>query len=329
MNKLSSFTLRALRKLYANSVGSYQYPPLPCERNLDKASDLIYNLLAKGKPCMIARFGATELSAIINYLGVQFPNHNNWKFIQGKVVEWWWNPKKIQQMETWSGFFPPTPDAISRFSELMLNDAKEMDICGIWESIENPIYHVLPYLNDPQYVPLAAYENTTSKNPWTRVLKGKRILVVHPFSKLIEKQYREKRTLLFDNPNCLPEFELQTIQAVQSLGGVSNGFKDWFEALQWMKDEIDKQDYDICLLGCGAYGFPLAAHIKRQGKQAIHIGGSLQLLFGIKGKRWETDATLWGLPHDHYIKLFDNPAWVRPYEYITEQTKSVENGCYW
>ena len=27
-------------------------------------------------------------------------------------------------------------------------------------------------------------------------------------------------------------------------------------------------------LGCGAYGFPLAAHVKRMGKKAIHMGGS-------------------------------------------------------
>ena len=50
---------------------------------------------------------------------------------------------------------------------------------------------------------------------------------------------------------------------------------------------LDKQDYDICLIGAGAYGFPLAAHVKRKGKKAIHLGGALQLLFGVKGKRWE------------------------------------------
>ena len=53
-----------------------------------------------------------------------------------------------------------------------------------------------------------------------------------------------------------------------------------------MKSEIDKCDYDVCLIGCGAYGFPLAAHVKHKGKQAIHLGGTLQLLFGIKGNRW-------------------------------------------
>ena len=50
-----------------------------------------------------------------------------------------------------------------------------------------------------------------------------------------------------------------------------------------MKSQMDQTDYDIALIGCGAYGFPLAAHAKRMGKQAIHMGGSLQLLFGIRG----------------------------------------------
>lgn len=75
-----------------------------------------------------------------------------------------------------------------------------------------------------------------------------------------------------------------TLEAVQSLGGSNNKFQSWFEALQWMEDEMDKTDYDICLIGCGAYGFPLAAHAKRKGKKAVHLGGALQLLFGIKGK---------------------------------------------
>ncbi|MGG6498696.1 UNVERIFIED_CONTAM: hypothetical protein NY603_37795, partial [Bacteroidetes bacterium 56_B9] len=78
----------------------------------------------------------------------------------------------------------------------------------------------------------------------------------------------------------LPAFDLQTIKAVQTIGNyIDSRFNTWFDALEFMKNEIDKREYDICLLGCGAYGLPLAAHIKRTGKKAIHMGGSLQLLF--------------------------------------------------
>ena len=88
-----------------------------------------------------------------------------------------------------------------------------------------------------------------------------------------------------------------------------------------MKTEISKIDFDIALIGAGAYGLPLAAHIKNLRKQAIHLGGSLQILFGIMGKRWD----------DHpVISKFYNSSWVRPLESERPKTfKKVENGAYW
>jgi hypothetical protein len=90
-----------------------------------------------------------------------------------------------------------------------------------------------------------------------------------------------------------------------------------------MKSEIDKTEYDICIIGCGAYGLPLAAHVKRMGKKSIHLGGVTQLLFGIKGKRWE-EYIVWP-----YMNLF-NEHWIRPGERSSVKNgNSVEGGCYW
>jgi hypothetical protein len=148
--------------------------------------------------------------------------------------------------------------------------------------------------------------------------------VVHPFASTIEKQYL-KRDLIFKD-NLLPAFELQTIQAVQSIAGNPTQFRDWFAALDFMKIEIDKHDYDICLIGCGAYGFHLAAHIKRQGKKAVHLGGSLQLLFGIRGKRWEDSSYN---PNYNFTALM-NEHWVKPgKEEKPEGASNVEGACYW
>lgn len=110
------------------------------------------------------------------------------------------------------------------------------------------------------------------------------------------------------------------------MGGNNNNFKDWFEALDWMKAEMNKTDYDICLIGCGAYGFPLAAHAKRQGKKAIHLGGSLQLLFGIKGVRWENPNYN---PKYNYAALM-NQYWIKPNNNEKPNNAgNVENACYW
>jgi hypothetical protein len=131
--------------------------------------------------------------------------------------------------------------------------------------------------------------------------------------------------LLFDR-DMLPEFRLRTLRAVQSIAGERTPYASWFEALQSMKDAMDGADYEICLVGCGAYGFPLAAHAKRRGRKAVHLGGSLQLLFGIRGHRWEDPR---------YHELYDysqlmNEHWVRPDEQERPQgAGQVEGACYW
>lgn len=324
MNKVSIFTLKALRKAYRNVFGGFSLPPLQREENIDKANTLIYNLLSSPKPCMVARFGAFELSTIVNYLGVTVKEHSTIKYIKGEEPEWWWNKSLMKFMQNNAGFFPSTTENLTRFSRLMLEDAKQVDILGSWQRSE---YYIWDYMK-PEIIKVDRDNMNPffSNCPWTKILKGKNVLVIHPFSETIQKQY-QRRNLLFTNNDILPDFNLYTIKAVQSLGGESNGFKDWFEALDWMKAEIDKIDYDVCLLGCGAYGFPLAAHVKRRGKKAVHIGGALQLYFGIKGKRWESEGYKNG-PND-YSKIF-NQYWVRPSSDETPSTaNNVENNCYW
>lgn len=318
--------LKALRKVYAKTFGEYKLPPLQREENPDKASEMIYNLLSDDKPCMIARFGANELNAVINYLGVNATKHSIWEFIQGKQPEWWWNKNIMYNMQNNAGFFPAIPENMQRFGEMMIEDTKEVDLLGSWLKQEYYFYKN----ENIQAVKLVLLEPYHSQNPWSRILRNKKILVIHPFAELIQTQYNNRRKL-FKNPNVLPDFELKTLQAVQSLGGSNDKFQSWFDALQWMENEMDKIDYDICLIGCGAYGFPLAAHAKRKGKKAVHLGGALQLLFGIKGKRWEVKdyATTWQLPQDAYLSFF-NEFWVRPSKNETPSNASnVEGGCYW
>lgn len=322
MNNLLIFFLKGLRKIYQKAFKDNQLPSLQKEEDPDKVSEMIYNLLQRDEPCMIARFGSTELSAIVNYLGVTSQKHAVWKFIKGEQPEWWWNLNIMKQMQECAGFFPSTPHNLMKFGKLMLEDAKEVDILGSW--LQNEA-HLKKELKQAQMVRFTFLDPFWSKKSWTKALENKKVLVIHPFEKTIRTQY-QKREFLFENKDILPSFELSTIKAIQSLGGDSNGFTDWFEALDYMKREMDKIDYDICLIGCGAYGFPLAAHAKRQGKKAVHLGGILQFLFGIIGRRWENPNY-----NDKYdYSQFINQYWVRPSE--EEKAKNankVENACYW
>ena len=87
-----------------------------------------------------------------------------------------------------------------------------------------------------------------------------------------------------------------------------------------MYNEALKIDFDVAIIGCGAYGFPLAAKLKRAGKITIHLGGAVQILFGIKGSRWDNGE----------VSKFYNEYWVRPDDKDKPQNaNNVENGCYW
>lgn len=328
MNVIIKGAIVALRKIYSKLFPAKTEVYDRGITDPDKASELIYNLLASGKPCMIARYGAFELASVVNYLGVRNPHHSLLKYITGKELQWWWNKRLMGFMQTNAGFFPATEENLMKFGEMMVEDSKQVDILGSWLSTEQ---YLNEQLKSASRVHLMQLEPFWGTKPWSRALKGKRVLVVHPFSETIKTQYN-KRHELFLKDETLPDFEvLEVVRAVQSIGGESS-YKDWFDALNFMKSEIEKHDFDVCLVGCGAYGFPLAAHVKRMGKQAVHLGGALQLLFGIRGNRWEDPnygVKEWGIPSGTYSGL-SNEYWVRPSKEEKPKTAGqVEGSCYW
>lgn len=277
-------------------------------KTIQNGDSLINDRIKSNQPLMIGRFGSVEIKATI-YPKIPI-------FIQRHIRE-----KIFFSMQNNAGFFKPSDISIKKFSDLILKDAAELDILGSWR-IEEQL--LLKNLNSCARVELKCLEPYLSKTPWTQSLAGKKILVIHPFNKTIENQYNENRLKIFKNKSILPEFKsIRTIRAVQSIANnaIDSKFLDWFDALNYMKSLIDKEDYDIAIIGCGAYGLPLAAHVKRSGKIAIHLGGATQILFGIRGKRWDG--------HPEISKLY-NDYWVRPApEETPEKSQNVENGCYW
>lgn len=329
---LFDFIIRGIKHGFRTiSRKTFLNPVCDCDRQ--SANDNIFNLLSAGKPCMISRFGTTELNCINNYLCIISKRNFLRKcidFIVDNTNTPWWYRDHYHFMNIYSGIFPECDDTAVRFSQRYLEDIPEIDLLGCFQYKEK----FMPLRDNVIKVQLETLYPFFVEKPWTRFLKNKKVLVIHPFEQSIRQQY-EKREFLFNNPDILPTFELKLLKAIQSIAGNKTQFNSWFDALKYMEDEIDKIDFDICLLGCGAYGLPLAAHIKRMGKQAVHLGGGLQLLFGIKGKRWTeqySDVQHYRPGIDintNYRPLF-NKHWIYPLDMdIPQNSKSVENACYW
>lgn len=325
--KPTEFVLKGLRECYTRLFG------FPVDRAIDnsrvelfdqKANDYLYDRInaacQKEEGLALCKFGSIELANIVAKLkDGRWNFHDYINLIKGYPVPMF-RYKEMERLHINAGFFPQTEKMNDRFVELMLTQIPEVDILASYVYCERYVSDLLKGCKkvnlDGYYAPFRF------ENPWSRVLKGKKVLVVHPFVNSIACQYNN-RAMIHKNPDVLPEFEsLHLIKAVQSIAGNECGYADWFEALDSMKKQMSETDFDIALIGCGAYGFPLATHAKSLGKIGIHLAGWTQMLFGIYGKRWIEDQP----EYSKYINDF----WIRPEQgEVPQGSNLVEGGCYW
>ena len=264
--------------------------------------NIIRTAIYSSKPFAFARFGAVEIKTLLYVMKPSL------RFFLRRYV--------YTNMPRNAGFFPCNDEMLHLYFERMVSDMQQIDYLGCWRPEEIFFRH---YLSNAML--LSCFPITTlhpHKLSWTPLLENKKVLVVHPFAETIERQYCNFRDKLHNSDTALPVFaKLETVKAANTIDGDSNKYETWFDALNEMEREIEKKDFDIALIGCGAYGFCLATFVKRLGKQALHLGGDLQLYFGIKGKRWDS-------------KGYYNEYWVRPSDKETPKlSEKVEGGCYW
>ena len=292
--------LSKIKKFFYRSPSS----PAVLSPELDAylVSQMIAGAISSGKPFLVSRLGFTEARCLSQ------PDADT-------------NPSEFVRDLIWrySGVFPSTKEQFLDFRQKYLNALQDVDLLGlIRNSAEKKLVDFLT--KKPVTCDMGSLEPYLYPYPWSKYLGKKKVLVVHPFVESISTQYM-RRESLFVNQDVLPEFELRVIKAPQTLAGNSDGFESWSQALENLKEKVEKSDFDVAILGCGAYGMPLGAHIKRLGKIAIHLGGATQLLFGISGKRWLEHASFRAIMTD---------AWRPPLE--TEKPRNlekVEEGCYW
>jgi len=278
--------------------------------NKKQGNDLVRELLIQPDATMVARHGHVELVAAASY------DFNN-------MVS------NMESLHLNAGVFPNTQQTGQQWANIYLESLRSLDCLCEWNfrfgrfiEAENLFGKYSPHAKIINV--LGVLTPFFEENPWTHALEGKRILVIHPFIKSIQKQYIN-RDKIFDKKRILPEFKsLQVIPAVQTIAGNKDDrFHTWFDALAWMCHEINQAEFDVALIGAGAYGLPLAAHVKKLGKKAVHVGGALQLLFGIRGSRWENDP-------GYRLGEILNEHWVKPLpEECPANANLIEGGCYW
>jgi len=256
------------------------------------------------KPFLASRLGWIEAHAIGTF--------DASKTVGGGLLERMWNNP---------GFFPPATEGFQSFYHAYTAALAQADLIGLMRCPHEDAV-VSKYAPQAALCELRDLEPYYHPAPWSQYLAERRVLVVHPFASTIEAQFKSVRRKLFLDPEVLPEFQLLTLLPPQTLAGNDGGFASWSQALEHLCQEVVQHDFEVAIVGCGAYGLPLGAFIKSQLRRpCIHLGGATQLLFGISGLRWEKMASFRALINEH---------WCRPaLEERPTNWQKVESGCYW
>lgn len=264
-----------------------------------ESQNIIIDAIKNKKPLAVGKLGADESNNLFSLI-------NN-----GPVSD---------RLTIFSGIFPLDGATISYFKKEYLETISNLDILLSWAEQwgEAQILSYIGY-NNYKTKDWNGIEPFFMEDNWTNYLNNKKVLVITSHSNTFEYQYPNinkiwNKKLFKDN------FELYILKAPLQ-PQFEQYHNSWVETLEWLKANMLKIDFDVLIVGAGAYGLPLVVEAKKLGKVGIHLGGSIQILFGIKGKRWDQ----WQEFQDIY-----NEYWIRPLQEDTpNENKIIEGGCYW
>ena len=256
-------------------------------------------------PLAVGRLGAVEASLVMWSRGI--PDNI---FIKPLFSD-------TSQGATNAGIRPRNCESYRAFAELAWDALECMDFQGVWKSGQEAV--VLQSLKPRALfdVEIAGPDSEYLEH-WTSALKGRRVLVVSPFVETIQRQLLRMKSVW---PH-LDWFEGTQFDVIGFPYLIDEGCEEtWWEVYERIGQVISAGNYDVALFGCGGLGLPFAQLAKEAGRAGIHLGGHLQLLFGIYGQRH--------LDHEWHRKHI-NDSWVRPRrDEVPSSAQRVEGGCYW
>jgi hypothetical protein len=216
-----------------------------------------------------------------------------------------------------AGIRPRNRESYRAFADLSWEALEGLDLQGVWSAGHESACLQLLGLRSLFNGEITGPDG---KNPshWMRSLKGKRVLVVSPFVGTIKTQIPKLGAVWPEMP-WLAKTNFELVQFPYLIDEECP--ETWWEVYNRIGAIVSRGDYDVALFGCGGLGLPFAHLAKKAGRVGIHLGGHLQLIFGIYGQRH--------LEQEWHRKKI-NEAWVRPGgNEVPVSAKRVEGGCYW
>ena len=297
------------------------------QQEIDDGAQLILEHFNSAEPFFIGRNGSSEIM-VFSY------------WLKNRRVGVPWPTDILRRLRDNFGVWPITPasldawcedyhDAFSRLNGLSAGWFKPLASME-YQFIKNllPVAFTMPLrCLEPYYV--------EPKLRWTATLADKDVAVVTSFTKTIQNQLDRIDPLRIWSGVEAPESILpptarwhlvksyfpQNVSGEHESGWASIGVNTWEQAVEYLVIEVLKTPATHAIVGCGALGMNVAGRLRAKGLSVILLGGAVQVLFGVRGRRWENHGV---------ISKFWNDSWVWPEESeCPPNAQTIEGACYW
>ena len=271
--------------------------------------------LRKGTPCLIGRNGTIEIQVLSYGAGIE---------------------DMRKKLELNAGVFPSTEESVEawiRAYKSALNCIENEPIVAGWYAPTKVAEERLlnQHCLSDTYIPLRSLEPyyVPPLLRWTNLLEEKKVAVVTSFAKTVASQVKKGHSIWgYEAETFFPPrvtwIPIQTGYSPELAQGRATWPPEvtcWQDAVAYLKKKVVDSGAEACIIGCGGLGMILGAELKKAGLQCIVMGGAIQVLFGIKGRRWAS--------HDVISKMWTD-GWVWPsLEETPGGASAVEGSCYW
>lgn len=284
---------------------------------MEQNAQYMCEMFKRNKPFLIGRNGTIELQTLSKY------------YYGGIITE-----DELNKLELNAGLFPRT--SFNSFFEEYTEALENTDAIaeGWYEPLKQIEKIILNSLNKNRYTLFLRNLEPYYVKPeyrWTQYLAGNRVAIINSFAKTCETQTYISKAIWPDyTESLLPSstvwvpintYYSNRLADTNTSCAWPEHINSWKDAVNDVVSRVLNEGCQIAIIGCGGMGMIIGNKLKEKGLKCIVMGGATQILFGIRGKRWET--------HDVISKFF-NDSWIQvPDEFKPKNYKLVENGCYW
>jgi hypothetical protein len=236
----------------------------------------------------------------------------------------------VTKVSRTAGIFPLDPEFYRRFGELYAEQVRRLDCIGVdvtrlRATLEVLFFHgiegeVIDYLDQE---PDRSTPNDQARC-WLPHLRGRRVLLVSSFAELLRRRATRATFEAVWAKTGKPWFHPADVGAVEFPYGFAPATQARFPTALDLLDDITariaEREFDVAIIGAGGLGIPIASFVKGLGRVGISLGGAIQPLFGVSGRRWNE--------REDWRRDYFNDAWIdMPPEYRPDPAETFEN--YW